>query len=86
MNAGVEVELGVIVTITAVNSPQYILVGEVLDVGVLVTIDTLQLAVNGIEKRRIVNVQRNCPAVTLGLELRVVMAVETRVVVDSGQG
>ena len=55
MDAGVEVQLSIVVAVAAVDSFKDIFVREVLDVGVFVAIDAFELAVNGLEEDGLVD-------------------------------
>jgi hypothetical protein len=50
VDTGVKIDLGVVVTDATVDFTEDFFVREVLDVGILVAIDTLQLAVDRPEK------------------------------------
>jgi hypothetical protein len=82
VNARIEIHLDVVVAIAAINAVEDLLVGQLFHVRVFVAVDAFQLAVNRFEKNGILNVQGNRFPRAYRLESRVVVAIETGVVVD----
>ena len=83
VNTGVEIQQYIVVAVSAVDALQFILVGKVFDIGVLMAVDALQVAVCGLQESRIVDVQRDRSTVPLFLELGIVVAIEAGIIVDS---
>jgi hypothetical protein len=81
VDARVEVQLGVIVAVAAMDFPKDLFMREVLDVGVFVAIDTLELAVDRPEKDRLIDKEGDRLAASAGVEIFIRMAVEARLVI-----
>jgi hypothetical protein len=59
VDTGVEIELDVVVTVSARYSLEHLLVGKIIDVGVLVAVDAFEVAVHRLEVNRVVYKQGN---------------------------
>jgi hypothetical protein len=85
VDTGVEIELGVIVTVTAGHSLESLLVGKIVDVGILVAVDAFEVAVHRLEENRVVYKQGNGLAVLFGRQIGVVVTIQTGLIVDRPQ-
>jgi hypothetical protein len=79
----IEVQLDIVVAVAAIDARESLLVRKIFDIGILMTVYAVQLAVNGLQEYGILDVKRDFFAASHGFQLGVVVTIETRVVINS---
>jgi hypothetical protein len=85
VTAGVEIDLGIVMTGATEDRLQKLLVREFLDVGIRVTVDAIEIRVDGGGEDFRIDVERDGDSTALRIEVRIVVTIQTRLIVG-GEG